>query len=114
MATSDNWMQSNSGTVLTTNGVGTTSNDLLNNEQIYNVIVHHFKIYEFDDPILSASDELLRWEKSPAGQWVMNNAIETPIWHTNENYALVCIDFIIKAKLKAHHYTYWMLKWGAK
>jgi hypothetical protein len=115
MAISNSWTSSHSGTVQTPNGAGAISDDSSKSKpgKIFTVVVHQFKIYEFDDPVMEASEELLRWERSEAGQWVMERAIETPIWHKNENYAMVCVDFVIVAKLKEQHYTYWMLKWGS-
>ena len=122
MAISDNWMQSNSGIVPIANGVGTISKNSSNNVvvidnqayRVYTVVVHTFKILNFDDPVLEASEELIKWEKSEQGQWVMTHAVDTPVWHKQENFALYCVDFRITAKLLEKHYTFWQLKWNSK
>jgi hypothetical protein len=115
MATPKEWTLLHSGTVPTQDGVGATSDNSSKSKpgKIFTVVVHQFKIYEFDDPVMEASEELLRWERSDAGKWVMERAIETPIWHKNENYAMVCVDFVIVAKLREQDFTWWKLKWGS-
>lgn len=80
-------------------------------EEIHTVIVHKFSIGDVDDPDLYAAEPLLAWEKSPAGQWIMERAIESPIWHRQLNPVLYSHSYSITAKLRGKDYTYWCLKW---
>jgi hypothetical protein len=50
-------------------------------EEIHEVVVHSFTMGDVDDPDIYAAQPLYDWQQSPAGQYVMENAIETPIWH---------------------------------
>lgn len=44
------------------------------------VIVHTFNVPDVEDPDLYAAEPILNWEKSAAGQWVMEHSVETPWW----------------------------------
>jgi hypothetical protein len=74
-------------------------------------IVHEFFVDE-EDAVLAAGDHLWKWEQSEAGQWVMNHAVEQPVWHKYESPALFGAKIYIVAKLKDKDLTFWQLKWG--
>ena len=80
--------------------------------RIHNVVVHRFKIGDVEDPDLYAAEPLHKWEKSDQGQWIMKNAIETPVWHRNDDLSTWQIQYAITAKLNSKDYTYFLLKWG--
>jgi hypothetical protein len=122
MAITGKWKLPSSGTIPIGKDVGNISNSLSNKAvivdgqvcRIYTVVVHTFEVFNFDDPILEASEGLLAWEKSEAGIWIMEHAVETPIWHKQENFAKYSVEFRITAKLLEQHYTFWQLKWNSK
>lgn len=82
--------------------------------EIHTVNVHEFTVGDVEDPILYAAGPLLDWENSEKGQWVLERAVESPIWHQTVDYNRFGFQFYITAKLKAVDYTFWMLKWGSK
>jgi hypothetical protein len=82
-------------------------------ERIHKVIVHEFQIAALDDPIIEAGPELYKWEQSEQGQWIMAHALETPVWHKNEDLMHYLVKFIITAKLRGRDYTFWQMKWGS-
>lgn len=77
------------------------------------VIVHKFKMGDVDDPDLYAAQPLHDWEQSEVGQWVMNNAIETPMWKrlAGGEYRSHGYEYQIVAKFTPENYTYYSLKY---
>ncbi len=83
-------------------------------EQVHRVVVHQFQIAAMEDPVIEAGPELYKWEQSEQGKWVMAHALETPIWHKNEDMMHYLVKFAIVAKLRGRDYTFWTMKWGSK
>ena len=79
--------------------------------RIYNTIVHSFLMGDVDDPDLYAAQPLWEWENSEQGQWVMEHAIETPMWHRNLDHTSYSTRYSITAKLKDADHTYFLLRW---
>lgn len=78
---------------------------------IHKVVIHTFTVGDVDDPDLYAAVPLLEWQKSEAGEWVMQNAIETPMWHRVNDTLTYNYKFAITAKLKDEDYVYYLLKY---
>ena len=79
--------------------------------KVISFIAHKFYMGDVDDPDLYASEPLLAWEKSEAGQYVMANAVETPVWNVgfdNDGYGY---HYTITAKLSSEKYVYYQLKY---
>lgn len=80
--------------------------------EIHTVVVHRFRMGDVEDPDLYAAQPLWEWQESEQGKWVMERAIEKPIWHRNDNWAeLFGTDYAVTAKLKEKDYTHWLIKW---
>lgn len=45
------------------------------------IIVHKFNMGDVEDPVLWAGEDLLKYEKSEEGQWVMERSTSQLIWH---------------------------------
>ena len=82
--------------------------------EVHNAVVHTFNMGDVEDPILYAAEPLIAWQNSDAGKWVMENAIETPMWHRHTDNINWGHTFAVTAKLKARDYSYFLLKWGEK
>jgi hypothetical protein len=80
--------------------------------RIHNVTVHRFSLGDVDDPDLYAAQPLYEWEKSEAGQWVMEHAIEVPMWHRQHDHQNWGYAYVITAHLKEVDYLFWQLKWS--
>ena len=46
-----------------------------------NCIVHTITMGDVEDPDLYIAHPIYEWQKTEAGEWVMDNAVDTPIWH---------------------------------
>jgi hypothetical protein len=79
--------------------------------KIYHTVVHSFMMGDVEDPDLYASQPLWEWENSEVGQWVMENAVETPMWHRHHDQTIYGTRYSITAKLKDADHTYFLLKY---
>jgi hypothetical protein len=75
-------------------------------------IVHKFHMSDVEDPDLWAAQPLYEWEKSEAGQFVMKNSLEKPVWHRTVDSSCYGYVYTIIAKLSPESYTFWKLKYG--
>lgn len=79
-------------------------------EEIKEVVVHSFTMGDVEDPDLYAAQPMIEWEKSPAGQWVMEHAIDTPEWFRLADPVSYGYRYQIRAKLTGPALTEWLLK----
>lgn len=82
--------------------------------EIKSVTVHSFSVGDAEDPDLYAAAPLIDWEKGEQGKWVMEHAVETPIWHRHVDHLTFGYKYTITAKLTDKDYTFWVLKWGSQ
>ena len=81
-------------------------------QEIRTVTVHSFSMGDVEDPDLYAATPLIEWEKSEKGQWIMDNAAETPSWHRLADPVSMGYRYEIRAKLQGSKLTEWLLKYG--
>lgn len=81
--------------------------------EVKEITVHKFTMGDVEDPVLYAGEPLYKWQSSEAGQWVMEHAVETPVWHRQVNPTMYGHTFIIRARLTAQDITYFLLKFGS-
>ena len=81
-------------------------------KEIHKVIVHRFRMGDVEDPDLYAAEPLWQWQQSESGQWVMEHAIEAPIWHRQHDISSFGYQYIVVAELEAKKLTEFYLRWG--
>ena len=79
--------------------------------RIHKITAHTFKMGDVEDPILYAAQLLYEWEHSEEGQWIMQHAVEAPVWHRHADPMHYGYNFAITAKLAERDYTHWLVKW---
>jgi hypothetical protein len=79
--------------------------------EIHNVVVHRFKMGDVEDPDLYAATPLLEWQESEQGKWIMERAIDKPMWHRQSDPMNYNYEYAITAQLKERDYTHWLVKW---
>ena len=82
--------------------MGKIRHQIIDNK-VYNfhtVVVHEFSMGDVEDPDLYAAEPLYKWEKSEAGEFVMGNATEPPIWHRQADSYNYGYKYIILAELE--------------
>lgn len=76
------------------------------------MILHTFKMGDVEDPDLFASFTIGEWQQTEKGKWVMENAIEPPVYyidpdlHINMGYRVW-----IEGKFSPEVETYFRLKY---
>jgi hypothetical protein len=80
--------------------------------EIKDVVVYSFRMSDVEDPDLMAAQPLYNWQTSEEGAWIMDHAVDQPVWHRLHDVSLMGWQYVIKAKLTAKDYTFWTLKWG--
>lgn len=80
--------------------------------KIYNVVVHRFRVSDSDDPEIYAAEPIWNWQQTECGKWVMDKAIESPMYHQQLDSSFMGYRYAITAKFKEKDYTYWCIKWA--
>jgi hypothetical protein len=87
-----------------------TVDDDHNVKEIHKVVVHRFQLADVDDPDLYAAEPIYKWEKSDAGQFVMEHAIDKPEWHRQLNQSFYGYEYAIVAELEKKKLSEFYLK----
>jgi hypothetical protein len=81
-------------------------------EEVREVVVHEFTMGDVEDPDLYAAEPLWKWQESEEGKWVMEHAVETPMWHRIPDTLQYGYAYRISAKLSGARLTEWLLRNG--
>jgi hypothetical protein len=81
-------------------------------EEVREIVVHEFMMGDVDDPDLYAAEPLWKWQQSEEGQWVMENAVETPSWYRIPDTMQYGYKYQIRAKLMGPRLTEYLLRQG--
>jgi hypothetical protein len=79
-------------------------------EEIKEVVVHTFTMGDVDDPDLYAAQPLWDWQESEQGKWVMEHAVETPVWHRIVDHFDRGYRYKVTAKFQGARLTEWLLR----
>ncbi len=74
-----------------------------------NVLEMH--LGDVEDPEIYAAEPLIKWEHSDQGQWVMNHAVEKPVFHIVPNHMTYGWMVIVNAFFSEKDYVLWKLKY---
>jgi len=81
-------------------------------EEIHKVMVHKFRMGDVEDPDLWAGQSLYEWEHSEPGKFVMENAIDQPVWHRQLDMYGMGWMYAITAELESKKLSEFYLRWG--
>jgi len=81
-------------------------------EEVREVMVHEFTMGDVEDPDLYAAEPLWQWQESESGKWIMEHAVETPMWHRIPDPMQYGYAYRISAKLAGPALTEWLLRYG--
>lgn len=74
------------------------------------ICVHEFTMGDVEDPDLYAAQPLWEWQESPAGQFVMEHAVEQPYWIRQIDHSNYGYKYKIVARLSEPMQTFFRLK----
>jgi hypothetical protein len=89
----------------------TVDNDIV--KEIHKVVVHKFNLSDVEDPDIYAAGPMFEWERSEAGQFVMQHAIDKPEWHRHMDPMWMGYRYIIMAELESKKLSEFYLRWGS-
>jgi hypothetical protein len=73
-----------------------------------------FLLEDCIDPKIYAAQPIWEWQQTEAGKWVMEHAIEQPVFHVFADPTTYGYRCIIKGELSPKDQTFFLLKWGVK
>ena len=79
-------------------------------EEVRTIVVHEFTMGDVEDPDLYAAQPLWEWQQSEEGKWIMEHAVETPMWHRATDEYNYGYKYHISAKLSGARLTEWLLR----
>lgn len=82
--------------------------------EIHTVTVHEFNVNDSEDPDIYAAIPMIEWQDTEKGKWVIEHAMESPVWYRHIDPLTFGYKYHIRAKLKGPDYTFYALKWGSK
>ncbi len=78
----------------------------------HKVVVHTFLLGDVDDPEIYAAEPIWKWQQTDAGKFVMENAAEQPVFHSQLDHLSYGYKFAITAILEEKKLTEYYLKFG--
>ena len=79
-------------------------------EEVRTIVVHEFTMGDVEDPDLYAAQPLWDWQESQEGKWIIEHAVETPMWHRIPDEMQYRWAYRISAKLSGARLTEWLLR----
>ena len=83
-------------------------------KEIHKIVVHRFRLGDVEDPDLYASEPLYKWQESDPGKFVMEHAIDKPIWHRQLDQSTYGYQYAIEAELEMKKLSEYYLRFGDK
>jgi hypothetical protein len=80
--------------------------------ETHRVIVHKITMGDVEDPDLYVAQPIYEWQQTDMGKFVMERALDEPMWHRQADPINWGHQYAISAYLKDTDYTFWQLKWG--
>lgn len=74
-------------------------------------VVHTFSLSDVEDPDLFAGEYFYKWEKSEAGQYIMEHSAPKPMWHRHLDHMSYGYRYTITAYLPEEKLTFYKLKY---
>jgi hypothetical protein len=74
--------------------------------------VHGFSVGDVEDPEIYAAGPIIDWQNTEVGKWVMENAVEKPVYYQHMDYNNYGYKYVIKARFSDEDAMIFRLKWG--
>ena len=78
------------------------------------IVLHEFNMGDVEDPYLYAAEPIYQWQQTEKGKWVMEHALDKPVFHCLPNPELYGYRVVISGDLSPKDQTFYFLKWGVK
>jgi hypothetical protein len=77
------------------------------------VCVVELRVGDVDDPDLYVAQHIWEWQQTPAGEFVMAQAVDSPYWIRATDHNTYGHVYRIVARLAEPDELFWTLKWGS-
>jgi hypothetical protein len=74
------------------------------------VCVHEIRMGDVEDPDLWVASPIYEWQQTPAGKFIMENALEAPYWISQMDPGTYSHVYKIMARLSEQNETFWKIK----
>jgi hypothetical protein len=75
------------------------------------VVVHHIRMGDVEDPDLFVAQPIYEWQQTDKGKWVMKHSNPAPIWHRNIDHYNYGWSYTITATFSGRRLTEYYLRW---
>ena len=76
------------------------------------MLVHRFSMGDVEDAQIYAAGPLMKWQNSESGRWVLEHALQTPMWKTTDDLCNWGSAVEVHADLTPEDEVYFLLRWG--
>ena len=76
------------------------------------MLVHRFSMGDVEDAQIYAAGPLMNWQNSESGRWVLEHALQTPMWKTTDDLHNWGSAVEVHADLTPEDQVYFLLRWG--
>ena len=81
-------------------------------EEIHKVVVHTFTVGDVEDPEIYAAEPIWKWQQSDEGKFIMENAVEKPVWQRHLDPSQYSYRYAIVAEIEKKKLSEFYLRWG--
>ena len=81
-------------------------------EEYHKIVVHRFTLGDVDDPDIYAAQPIYEWQQTDAGKFVMEHAIDQPVYHQHIDHMNYGYQYAITAELEKKKLSEFYLRWG--
>jgi hypothetical protein len=81
-------------------------------KEIHKIVVHKFTVGDVEDPEIYAAEPMWKWQQTDQGKFVMEHAIDKPVWNRYVDYGNYGHQYAIVAELEMKKLSEFYLRWG--
>lgn len=81
-------------------------------KEIHKVVVHRFTLGDVEDPDIYAAEPIYKWQQTEAGKFIMEHAIEQPVFQRQLDHTIMGYQYAIIAELEKKKLSEYYLKFG--
>lgn len=80
--------------------------------ELHKVVVHFFSLGDVEDPELYAAQPIWEWQQTDGGKFIMEHAVEVPIFQRHIDHLTYGYKYAIIAELEKKKLAEYYLKFG--
>jgi hypothetical protein len=77
-----------------------------------NITVFDFRLVASVDSEIFVAEPIWKWQQTDSGKWVMENALEPPVWYRSSDANTMTYKIAVMARFTKEMATFFQLKYG--